>query len=220
MCPYSLRDRHGNARNSLSKGYGVKLDTTYTSIALVAFCHKTAQTKNAFSQFMIYTAPKDQSVHPMEIHQVGVNFVCYDKSDQRLANSSDEGVAINPGVQVMTEPLKFLVDRCMKLSYPHSHNGAFLIDTENQPCRQTLLRMDPDVAADNTLLGFPPREVYPDRLDFRSVLKMSMRCSFAHRRPLHKERDIRGRENDLLYLISKTCPSGIGEQTMAFPIQP
>lgn len=200
------------------KGYGVKLDTTHKLMALVAFYHKAAPTKNALARFTIYTAPKDQPVHPMEVYQVGVNIVCYSKFDQRPPNQSDEGIEIHPGVQVMTEPLKFLVDGCVKFAYPHSHNGALLIAMENQTRRQTLLRTVPDVAADGTLLGFPARQVYSDPVGFQVSTKEEYQMVLVHHRPLHKEGDIRGMGNYLLYMTRDACPVGIGQQTMAAPI--
>ena len=202
------------------KGFGVKLDTTHKLMALVAFYHKAAPTPHALARFTIFTAPKGQSVHPMEVYQVGVNIVCYSKFDQRPANQSDEGIAINPGVQVMTEPLKFLVDGCVKFAYPHSHNGALLIAMENISRRQTLLRTVPDVAADGTLLGFPQRQVYSDPLGFQVSSKEDYQMVLVHHRPLHKVGDIRGMGNYLLYMTRDACPNRTTEQAMAAPGQP
>lgn len=201
-------------------GYGVKLDRTHQLMALVAFYHKAAPTKQAYARFTIYTASKNQFVQPMDVYQVGVNIVCYSKFDQRPANQSDEGIAIDPGVQVMTEPLRFLVDGCVKYAYPHSHNGALLIAMENITRQQTLLRTVPDVAADGTLIGFPPRQVYSDPVGFGVSSREDYQMVLVHHRPLHLEGDIRGMGNYLLYMTREACPNRTTEQAMAAPLQP
>ena len=198
------------------KGYGVKLDTTHKLMALVAFYHKAAPTKNALARFTIYTAPQGETIHPMEVYQVGVNVVCYSKFDQRPSNQSDEGIEINPGVQVMREPLKFLVDGCVKFAYPHAHNGALLIAMENQTRRKTLLRTVPDVTADGTLLGFPNRQVYSDPVGFQVSAKEDYQMVLVHHRPLEMAGDIRGMGNYLLYMTREACPT-VGDQTMVVP---
>ena len=201
------------------KGYGVRLDPTHKLMALVAFYHKAAPTKNALARFTIYTAPKGQSVQPMEVYQVGVNVVCYSKFDQRPSNQSDEGIAINPGVHVMTEPLKFLVDGCVKFAYPHSHNGALLIALENQTQKKTLLRTVPDVTADGTLLGFPERQVYSDPVGFQVSTKEDYQMVLVHHRLLQVDGDIRGMGNYLLYMTREACPT-VSRQTMVSPHLP
>ena len=179
-------------------GYGVKLDQTHKLMALVAFYHKAAPTKDAMARFTIYTAPKEKKVHPMEVYQVGVNVVCYSQFDQRPANQSDEGIAIEPGVQVIKEPLKFLVGGCVKFAYPHGHNGALLIALENRTRQQTLLRTVPDVLSDGTLLGFPDRQVYSDPKGFPVSTTEEYEMVLVHHRPLEQQGDIRGMGNYLI----------------------
>ena len=196
-------------------GYGVKLDQTHKLMALVAFYHKAAPTKDAMARFTIYTAPKGEKLHPMEVYQVGVNVVCYSKFDQRPANQSDEGIFIEPGVQVMKESLKFLVDGCVKFAYPHGHNGALLIALENRTHQKTLLRTVPDVTADGTLLGFPDRQVYSDPIGFPVSTKEDYEMVLVHHRPLEQEGDIRGMGNYLLYMTREACPQAEGAAKIA-----
>ncbi len=198
-------------------GHGVKLDHTHKLMALVAFYHKAAPTKNAMARFTIYTAPKGQTIHPLEVYQVGVNVVCYSKFDQRPANQSDEGIAINPGVQVMKEPLKFLVDGCVKFAYPHGHNGALLIALENHTRQQTLLRTVPDVTSDGALLGFPDRQVYSDPVGFPISTKEEYEMVLIHHRPLQQQGDIRGMGNYLLYMTREACPLPNGKMVNGGP---
>ena len=188
-------------------GYGVKLDKAHKLMALVAFYHKAAPTKDAMARFTIFTAPKEQQMHSMEVYQVGVNVVCYSKFDQRPANQSDEGIFIEPGVQVMKEPLKFLVDGCVKYAYPHGHNGALLIALENRTRQQTLLRTVPDVTADGTLLGFPDRQIYSNAVGFPISSEEEYEMVLVHHRPLEQQGDIRGMGNYLLYMTRDPCPT-------------
>jgi len=196
-------------------GYGVKLDQTHKLMALVAFYHKAAPTRDAMARFTIYTAPKEKEVHPMEVYQVGVNVVCYSQFDQRPANQSDEGIAIEPGVQVMKEPLKFLVGGCVKFAYPHGHNGALLIALENRTRQQTLLRTVPDVSSDGTLLGFPDRQVYSDPTGFPVSTTEEYEMVLVHHRPLEQQGDIRGMGNYLLYMTREACPDTQANTTVA-----
>ncbi len=197
------------------EGHGVKLDKTHKLMALVAFYHKAAPTKDAMARFTIFTAPKGKDVHPMQVYQVGVNVVCFSKFDQRPANQSDEGIFIEPGVQVMKEPLKFLVDGCVKYAYPHSHNGALLIALENRTKNETLLRTVPDVQADGTLIGFPDRQIYSDPIGFPVSTKEDYQMVLVHHRPLEQQGDIRGMGNYLLYMTQEACPTGQTPDTIA-----
>ena len=201
-------------------GYGVKLDHTHKLMALVAFYHKAAPTKDAMARFTIYTAPKEKTIHPMEVYQVGVNVVCYSKFDQRPANQSDEGIFIEPGVQVMQEPLKFLVGGCVKFAYPHGHNGALLIALENRTRQQTLLRTVPDVLADGTLLGFPDRQVYSSPTGFPVSTAEDYEMVLVHHRPLEQRGDIRGMGNYLLYMTRDPCPDIPTDSTVAATDKP
>ncbi len=188
-------------------GHGVKLDQTHKLMALVAFYHKAAPTKDAMARFTIYTASKEKELNPMEVYQVGVNVVCFSKFDQRPANQSDEGIAIETGVHVIKEPLKFLVDGCVKFAYPHGHNGALLIALENRTRQQTLLRTVPDVLPDGTLMGFPDRQVYSDPIGFPVSTKEEYEMVLVHHRPLEQQGDIRGMGNYLLYMTRDSCPN-------------
>ena len=188
-------------------GHGVKLDHTHKLMALVAFYHKAAPTKDAMARFTIYTAPKEEELNPMQVYQVGVNVVCFSKFDERPANQSDEGIEIETGVHVIKEPLKFLVDGCVKFAYPHSHNGALLIALENRTQQKTLLRTVPDVLLDGTLVGFPDRQIYSDPIGFQVSTKEDYEMVLVHHRPLEQQGDIRGMGNYLLYMTQEACPA-------------
>ncbi len=197
------------------EGHGVKLDQTHKLMALVAFYHKADPTKDAMARFTIYTAPKEQEIHPMQVYQVGVNVVCFSKFDQRPANQSDEGIAIETGVHVIKEPLKFLVDGCVKYAYPHSHNGALLIALENRTRQQTLLRTVPDVLLDGTLVGFPDRQIYSNPVGFQVTTQEEYEMVLVHHRPLEQQGDIRGMGNYLLYMTQEACPKAADTGTVA-----
>jgi len=143
-------------------GNGVRLDPSHKLMTLVAFYHKVPPTKNVYARFTMYLAPKGAKMASLEVYQVGVNVVCFSKFDQRPSNQSDEGISIQPGVQVNTAPLRFLVDGCVKYAYPHSHNGALLVALENRTSNKTLLRTVPKVTQDGTLIEFPLHQVYSD----------------------------------------------------------
>ena len=196
-------------------GHGVKLDQTHKLMALVAFYHKAAPTKDAMARFTIYTAPKGKELHPMQVYQVGVNVVCFSKFDERPANQSDEGIAIETGVHVIKEPLKFLVDGCVKFAYPHSHNGALLIALENRTRQKTLLRTVPDVLLDGTLVGFPDRQIYSNPVGFQVSTKEDYEMVLVHHRPLEQQGDIRGMGNYLLYMTQEACPTSQSTEAVA-----
>ena len=197
------------------EGHGVKLDHRHKLMALVAFYHKAAPTKDAMARFTIYTAPKGKELHPMQVYQVGVNVVCFSKFNERPANQSDEGIEIETGVHVIKEPLKFLVDGCVKFAYPHSHNGALLIALENRTQKKTLLRTVPDVELDGTLIGFPDRQIYSNPIGFQVSTKEDYEMVLVHHRPLEQQGDIRGMGNYLLYMTQEACPTSVSTETIA-----
>lgn len=189
------------------KGYGVKLDQTHKFMTLVAFYHKAAPTKDAMARFTMYTSSKGSPIKEMQVYQVGVNVVCFSKFDQRPKDQTDEGIHIKPGVQVMSAPLHFLTNGCVKYAYPHGHNGVLLIALEDQTRKRTLLRTVPDVEKDGTLLGFPARQVFSDSEGFSVNTKDKYEMVLVHHRPLHQKEEAYGMGNYLLYMTPGECAS-------------
>ena len=114
----------------------------------------------------MYIAPKGTKVQEMDVYQVGVNIVCYIKFGQRGADQTDEGIEIKPGVSVLSAPLKFNMDGCVKFAYPHGHDELLMVALENKSSRETLLRTVPEVGADGTFRDFRPHQVYRDDKGF------------------------------------------------------
>jgi len=186
-------------------GNGVRLDPSHKLMTLVAFYHKVPPTKNVYARFTMYLAPKGAKMAPLEVYQVGVNVVCFSKFDQRPSNQSDEGISIQPGVQVNTAPLRFLVDGCVKYAYPHSHNGALLVALENRTSNKTLLRTVPKVTQDGTLIEFPLHQVYSDAQGFSVNTKEDYEMVLVHHTPLQQKTEAWGMGNYLLYMTRGEC---------------
>ena len=114
------------------------------------------------------------------------------------------------------EPLKFLVDGCVKFAYPHSHNGALLIALENRTQEKTLLRTVPDVELDGTLIGFPDRQIYSDPVGFQVSTKEDYEMVLVHHRPSGATgRHTRDGELFAVYMTQEACPTSAstGEMT-------
>lgn len=191
----------------LPHGYGVKLDRTHKLMALVAFYHKAAPTKNAMARFTMYLAPRNATLTPLEIYQVGVNVVCFSKFSERPANQTDEGIQINPGVQVMSAPLKFLLDGCVKYAYPHGHDGVLMIGLENKTRQRTLLRTVPNVEQSGDLIEFPDHQIYSDSKGFSVNTRDEYEMVLVHHRPLQQKEEAYGMGNYLLYMTRGECPT-------------
>jgi len=189
------------------RGYGVKLHSTHKLMALVAFYHKVPPTKDAMARFTMFMAPRGARVEPMGVYQVGVNVVCFSKFSERPENQTDEGIEIEPGVQVMTAPLNFLVDGCVKYAYPHGHNGVLLVALENRTTSRTLLRTVPEVEQDGTLRVFPEHQIYVDATGFSVNTKDTYEMVLVHHRPLHQKGEVFGMGNYLLYMTPGQCPN-------------
>ncbi len=147
-------------------GYGVKLEKDQKLMAVVAFYHKVPPTEDVMATFTMEMAPEGVPIQQMDVYQVGVNIVCYSKFGERGPDQTDEGIRINPGVTVLSAPLKFRMDGCVKFAYPHGHDELLLITLDNISTGRTLLRTVPDVDQDGTLLAFPPHQLYRDRRGF------------------------------------------------------
>ncbi|MGH7255920.1 MAG: hypothetical protein ACREI3_09095, partial [Nitrospirales bacterium] len=168
-------------------GYGVKLASGEKLMAVVAFYHKVPPTKDVMATFTMEMAPEGSRVEPLEVYQVGVNVVCYSKFRNRGPNETDEGIEINPGVQVLSAPLKFNIGGCVKFAYPHGHDQLLLIALENTSEKRTLLRTVPIVEQDGTFREFPPHQVYQDAKGFPISTRDEYRITMVYHRPLHDE---------------------------------
>ena len=190
-------------------GYGVKLRKNDKLKAVVAFYHKAPPTKNVMATFTMEMAPEDSDVQPMDVYQVGVNVVCYSKFSQRPKGETDEGMEIQPGVTVLSAPLRFRMDGCVKFAYPHGHDQLLLIALEDKTARQTLLRTVPDVTADGTFLAFQPHQVFKDAKGFPVSTKSEYEMTMVYHHPLHDEEVQHAMGNYLLYMTPGSCPSSV-----------
>ena len=193
------------AETRFPEGYGVKLEKDKKLMTVVAFYHKVPPTKDVMASFEMEMAPKGSAMQPLEVYQVGVNVVCYSKFRDRGDNETDEGIKINPGVQVLSAPTKFLIDGCIKFAYPHGHDDLLLISLENKTTRQTLLRTVPEVSPDGTLLGFSPHQVYKDPLGFSVNTQDDYEMTMVYHHSLHDPQLQYGMGNYLLYMTPGVC---------------
>jgi hypothetical protein len=143
----------------------------------------------------------------MDVYQVGVNIVCFSKFSQRGPNQTDEGIEITTGVQVHREPLKFLMDGCVKFAYPHGHDELLMIGLDNMTKKQTLLRTVPDVTQDGTFREFLPHQVYQDGQGFPVTKADDYEMVMVHHHPLQKTEAQHGMGNYLLYMTPGACPA-------------
>ncbi|MEK7267840.1 MAG: hypothetical protein AAB093_00395 [Nitrospirota bacterium] len=188
-------------------GYGVKLEKDKKLMSVVAFYHKAPPTKDVMATFTMYMAPEGAPMKDMDVYQVGVNIVCYSKFGQRGKDQTDEGMEIKPGVHVLSAPLKFRMDGCVKFAYPHGHDELLLITLENKTTKRTLLRTVPDVAQDGTFLAFQPHQVFKDGRGFSVSTKEEYEMVMVYHHPLHDLRVQHGMGNYLLYMTPGACPS-------------
>lgn len=199
------------------EGYGVKLDKGKKLMAVVAFYHKAPPTKDVIATFTMELAPEGTAVQPMEVYQVGVNVVCYSKFGKRAKDETDEGMEIKPGVHVLSAPLKFLMDGCIKFAYPHGHDQLLLIALENKTARQTLLRTVPDVAQDGTFLAFQPHQVFKDTRGVPVNTRDEYEMTMVYHHPLHDPQVQHGMGNYLLYMTPGACPAEATASLSAAP---
>ncbi|TAJ24123.1 MAG: hypothetical protein EPO64_09920 [Nitrospirae bacterium] len=188
-------------------GYGVKLGKDQKLMTIVAFYHGAPPTKDVMATFTMELAPKGTPMQELDVYQVGVNVVCYSKFDNRRQDESDEGIEIQPGVQVDKAPLKFRMDGCVKFAYPHAHDQALLIALENKTRQQTLLRTVPEVDSDGTFRSFQPHQVYQNEQGFEVNTQDDYELVMVHHRPLQAPLLHHGMGNYLLYMTAGKCPS-------------
>jgi len=142
----------------------------------------------------MYMAPEGVPLKGVDVCQVDVNIVCFNKFSQRGPDQTDEGIEITTGVQVHKAPLKFRMDGCVKFAYPHRHDELLLIGLDNVTKKQTLLRTVPDVATDGTFLEFQPHQIYTDRQGFPFTNPDEYEMAMVHHHPLQKQEAQHGRE--------------------------
>jgi hypothetical protein len=186
-------------------GYGVKLAKGQKLMSVVAFYHKAPPTKDVMATFTMEMAPEGRPIKEMDVYQVGVNVVCYSKFGQRLKTETDEGIEVKPGVTVLSAPLKFRMDGCVKFAYPHGHDQLLLIALENKTSQRTLLRTVPDVAQDGTFLSFQSHQVYHDTAGFSVTTDDDYEMTMVYHHPLHDPAIQHGMGNYLLYMTSGPC---------------
>jgi hypothetical protein len=188
-------------------GYGVKIAKGEKLMAIVAFYHGVPPTKDVMASFTMEMAPKGAALQALEVYQVGVNTVCYSQFSKRRKDETDEGIEVQPGVQVDRAPLKFRMDGCVKFAYPHGHDQVLLIALENKTAPRTLLRTVPDVAADGSFLTFPPHQIYRDAKGFEVSTRDDYEMVMVHHRLLQDPRPNHGMGNYLLYMTPGRCPA-------------
>jgi len=186
-------------------GYGVKLEQGKKLMVVVAFYHKALPTKDVMATFTMELAPEGAPVQPMDVYQVGVNIVCYSKFDQRGENQTDEGIRIDAGVQVLSAPLKFRMDGCVRFAYPHGHDQLLLIALDNKTTRKTLLRTVPDVEMDGNFRAFQSHQVYKDERGFSVNTRDDYEMTMVYHHPLHDPQEQHGMGNYLLYMTPGVC---------------
>jgi len=191
----------------LPAGYGVKLGKGQKLMAVTAFYHKVPPTKDVIATFTMEMAPDGVPVKELDVYQVGVNTVCYSKFGQRGPDQTDEGITIKPGVTVLSAPLKFHMDGCVKFAYPHGHDELVLITLDNKTTKQTLLRTVPDVSLDGTLIAFQPHQIYRDPRGFPVSTQDEYEISMVYHHPLQDPRVQHGMGNYLLYMTPGNCGS-------------
>ena len=188
-------------------GYGVKLGKGQKLMSVVAFYHKAPPTKDVMATFTMEMASEGTPIKEMDVYQVGVNIVCYSKFGQRGKDQTDEGIEINPGVHVLSAPLKFRMDGCVRFAYPHGHDELLLIALENKTTQRTLLRTVPDVEQDGRFLAFQPHQVFKDSRGFSVNTKDDYEMVMVYHHPLHDSRVQHGMGNYLLYMTPGICPT-------------
>ena len=188
-------------------GYGVKIGKDDKLMAVVAFYHKAPPTKDVIATFTMQMAPQGTPIKAMDVYQVGVNIVCFSKFGSRDERQTDEGIQLDSGVNVLSAPLKFSMDGCVKFAYPHGHDELLLIALDNKSTQETLLRTVPDVATDGTFIAFQPHQVFQDAQGFPVKKHDEYEMTMVYHHPLHKPEVQHGMGNYLLYMTPGPCPS-------------
>ncbi|MBA2252715.1 MAG: hypothetical protein H0W13_08430, partial [Nitrospirales bacterium] len=112
---------------------------------------------------------------------------------------------IKPGVHVLSAPVKFRMDGCVKFAYPHGHDELLLIALEDKTLKRTLLRTVPDVAQDGRFLAFQPHQVYRDPQGFSVDTNHDYEMTMVYHHLLHVSDIQHGMGNYLLYMTPGSC---------------
>ena len=174
-------------------------------MSVVAFYHKAPPDERRHGAVHNVCRPKGAKVQEMDVYQVGVNIVCYSKFGQRGADQTDEGIEIKPGVSILSAPLKFNMDGCVKFAYPHGHDELLMVALENKTTNQTLLRTVPDVEADGTFREFKLYQVYRNGEGFAVKKQDEYEMVNVHHHPLQNPNIHHGMGNYLLYMTPGGC---------------
>jgi len=193
-------------------GYGVRLGKGQKITAVVVFDHKAPPARDVTLSFIMEMAPEGVTIQPMEVYLVGVNVSCHSefgklaKKDEKLG----EGILIKPGLDVLSTPLKFRMDGCIKFAYPHGHDQLILITLDNKTTGKTLLRTVPDVARDGAFITFQSHQVYKDPIGFPVNTKDDYEVTMVYHNSLDDKREQYGMGNYILYMTPGPCqPDGL-----------
>lgn len=187
------------------KGYGIKQGKGNKLVAVVAFYHDVPVTKGVMAALKLWVAPGGTKLIALDSYHVGVNVGCYTRLDQREKGETDEGILLQPGLQVKTAIVKFLVDGCVKYAYPHAHDNVVLLTLEDVGNRRTLLRSVPNVSIGGSLLEFPTTQIYSDPVGFKVSTRESYRIVMVYHVPLAGQKTLYGMGNYLMYLTLEGC---------------
>ena len=189
-------------------GYGVELKHDTQVMAVVAFYHDVPPTQDVMASITMTVAPRGTRLQPLKAQHVGVNVGCYTKLSQRAKDETDEGIAIDPGVQIRSASITFPVDGCVKYAYPHGHDYLVLLTLENLSTHRTLLRTIPDVFPRGKLKGFSPRQVFSDPVGFSVNTRDKYEITMVYHRPLDVQTPQYGMGNYILYQTRGPCEGG------------
>lgn len=187
-------------------GYGVQLKNNDRLMAVIAFYHKVPPTKNVYARFTMRFAPQGQDIKNLNVYQIGVNVVCYSKFNQRKENETDEGIKLNEGMNIYSEPVAFRASGCVKFAYPHGHDGLILLVLDNTTKDLTLLRTMPSTDIHGRLKGFDSRQVYHDSKGFMINKSENYKLTMVYHIPTYYSGESYGMGNYLLYYSDLKCP--------------
>lgn len=193
-------------------GYGVKLQAADRLMAVVAFYHGAPATTGVVARLTLHLAPAGAGLTPLQVYHVGINVGCYRQLERRAPGETDEGLPLAPGLSVVTAPVAFSMDGCVKYAYPHGHDHLVLFTLENRTSGRTLLRTAPKTSRDGTLIAFPPSQVYRNSIGFSISKDESYEITMISHRPLQDKGPRYGMANYILYLTPGLCSEPDPEQ--------
>lgn len=187
------------------EGYGVEIKAADRLMAVVAFYHGAPATTGVVARFTLYLASAGAGLTPLQVYHMGINVGCYRQLDRRAPGETDEGLPLPQGLSVVTAPVTFRMDGCVKYAYPHGHDHLALFTLENRTSGRTLLRTAPHTTKDGTLIGFPPSQVYSSARGFSVSKDEAYEMTMISHRPLHDRIPRYGMANYILYLTAGPC---------------